>query len=144
MTANHRKIHGISAEGNLRRRHCGSQRIRLSPAGYPKDTYRRYPVVHALHGYSTGAEPWTLEMHMPQTIEGTFALGAREMIVVLPGSKTVHNGSVNVFRVGATGDGSPNHFEIYHGTHTSWVAQRLPNHVMPFFSQNLCFQSNCQ
>ena len=31
---------------------------------------------------------------MPQTIEGAFALGAKEMIVVLPDSKTVHNGSM--------------------------------------------------
>ena len=31
---------------------------------------------------------------MPQTIEGAFAKGAHEMIVVLPDSKTVHNGSM--------------------------------------------------
>ena len=31
---------------------------------------------------------------MPLTIEGAFAKGAREMIVVLPDSKTVHNGSM--------------------------------------------------
>ena len=31
---------------------------------------------------------------VPQTIEGAFALGAKEMIVVLPDSKTVHNGSM--------------------------------------------------
>ena len=35
-------------------------------------------------------------------------------------------------------------FEIYHGTHTSAVADRFQNHVIPFFSKNLCFQSNCQ
>src|SRR5690606_38799384 len=29
-----------------------------------------------------------------QTVEGAFATGAREMIVVLPDSKTVHNGSM--------------------------------------------------
>jgi S-formylglutathione hydrolase FrmB len=34
------------------------------------------------------------EIHAPQTIEGAFAKGAREMIVVLPDSKTVHNGSM--------------------------------------------------
>ena len=31
---------------------------------------------------------------MPQTIEGAFAQGAQEAIVVLPDSKTVHNGSM--------------------------------------------------
>ena len=40
---------------------------------------------------------------MPQTIEGAFAQGAREMIVVLPDSKTVHNGSMYSSSV-TTGD----------------------------------------
>ena len=40
--------------------------------------------------------------------------------------------------------GIANRFEIYHGTHTSAVADRIQNHVMPFFSKNLCFESNCQ
>ena len=40
---------------------------------------------------------------MPQTIEGAFAKGAREMIVVLPDSKTVHNGSMYSSSV-TTGD----------------------------------------
>ena len=29
-------------------------------------------------------------------------------------------------------------FEIYHGIHTSAVANLMQNHVMPFFSQNPC------
>ena len=40
--------------------------------------------------------------------------------------------------------GIANSFEIYSGTHTSKVADRFQNHVMPFFSQNLCFQAKCQ
>ena len=40
---------------------------------------------------------------MPQTIEGAFAKGAREMIVVVPDSKTVHNGSMYSSSV-TTGD----------------------------------------
>jgi S-formylglutathione hydrolase FrmB len=51
-------------------------------------------VVYALHGYSIGAEQWAHEIHVPQVIEGAFAQGAKEMIVVLPDSKTVHNGSM--------------------------------------------------
>ena len=39
--------------------------------------------------------------------------------------------------------GIANSFEIYSGTHTSAVADRFQNHVMPFFSKNLCFQANC-
>jgi S-formylglutathione hydrolase FrmB len=38
----------------------------------------------------------------------------------------------------------PNSFQIYHGTHTSAVADRFQNNVMPFFSKNLCFQKSCQ
>jgi enterochelin esterase-like enzyme len=59
--------------------------------------------VYALHGYSIGAEQWTHEIHVPQTIEGAFAQGAKEMIVVLPDSKTLHNGSMYSSSV-TTGD----------------------------------------
>ena len=68
-----------------------------------KDKHRRYPVVYALHGFSIGAEQWTHEIAVPQTIEGAFAQGAKEMIVVLPDSKTVHNGSMYSSSV-TTGD----------------------------------------
>ncbi|MFX5784917.1 alpha/beta hydrolase-fold protein, partial [Acinetobacter baumannii] len=57
----------------------------------------------ALHGYSIGAEQWTHEIHVPQTIEGAFAKGVPEMIVVLPDSKTLHNGSMYSSSV-TTGD----------------------------------------
>jgi S-formylglutathione hydrolase FrmB len=67
------------------------------------DKKRRYPVVYALHGYSIGAEQWTHEIHVPQTIEGAFAQGAKEMIVVLPDSKTIYNGSMYSSSV-TTGD----------------------------------------
>jgi enterochelin esterase-like enzyme len=40
--------------------------------------------------------------------------------------------------------GITNSFEVYPGTHTSRVADRFQNHVMPFFSQNLCFEANCR
>jgi hypothetical protein len=39
--------------------------------------------------------------------------------------------------------GIANHFEVYPGTHTSKVADRFQNHVLPFFSRNLCFQPSC-
>ena len=51
------------------------------PPSYGRDRTRRYPVVYALHGYSIGAEQWTHEIHVPQTIEGAFAKGVKEMIV---------------------------------------------------------------
>jgi enterochelin esterase-like enzyme len=40
--------------------------------------------------------------------------------------------------------GITNSFEIYSGTHTSAVADRFQNHVLPFFSKNLCFAADCK
>jgi hypothetical protein len=40
--------------------------------------------------------------------------------------------------------GIANTFDVYSGTHTSKVADRFQNHVMPFFSQNLCFKTGCR
>jgi enterochelin esterase-like enzyme len=94
VTVEHIKIHGAALEGNLEGDAVDRETIIFLPPSYEKDKTRRYPVVYALHGYSIGAEQWTHEIHVPQTIEGAFALGSREMIVVLPDSKTIHNGSM--------------------------------------------------
>ena len=88
------KIHGKMLEGNLEGNAVDREAIVFLPPSYYQNRTRRYPVVYALHGYSIGAEQWTQEIHVPQTIEGAFARGAHEMIVVLPDSKTVHNGSM--------------------------------------------------
>jgi hypothetical protein len=40
--------------------------------------------------------------------------------------------------------GVVNAFEIYSGTHISAVADRIQNHVLPFFSKNLCFTAQCK
>ena len=93
-TVEHIKIHGTALEGNLEGDAVDRDVIVLLPPSYQKDKQRRYPVVYALHGYFIGAEQWTHEIHVPQTIEGAFATGSQEMIVVLPDSKTVYNGSM--------------------------------------------------
>lgn len=110
VTVEHIKIHGEALEGNLEGDAVDRDVFVFLPPSYFKDKHRRYPVVYALHGYSIGAEQWTHEIHVPQTIEGAFALGAKEMIVVLPDAKTLHNGSMYSSSV-TTGD-----FEkfIYH------------------------------
>jgi enterochelin esterase-like enzyme len=110
VTVEHIKIHGTALEGNLEGDAVDRDVIVLLPPSYEKDRKRRYPVVYALHGYSIGAEQWTHEIHVPQTVEGAFAEGAHEMIVVLPDSKTIYNGSMYSSSV-TTGD-----FErfIYH------------------------------
>ena len=97
------KLHGVSLEGNLEGNAVERDVLVFLPPGYSSERQRRYPVVYALHGYSIGAEQWSGEIHVPQTIEGAFARGAREMIVVLPDAKTVHNGSMYSSSV-TTGD----------------------------------------
>jgi len=97
------KVHGVSLEGNLEGDDVDRTVIVFLPPSYVAQKNRRYPVVYALHGYSIGAEQWTHEIHVPQTIEGAFAQGTQDMIVVLPDSKTVHNGSMYSSSV-TTGD----------------------------------------
>lgn len=106
----HIKIHGEALVGNLEGDAVNRDVIVFLPPSYFKDKHRRYPVLYALHGYSIGAEQWTHEIRVPQTIEGAFAQGAKQMIVVLPDSKTVYGGSMYSSSV-TTGD-----FErfIYH------------------------------
>jgi enterochelin esterase-like enzyme len=94
VSVEHIKVHGAALEGNLEGDDVDREVIVFLPPGYARDKNRRYPVLYALHGYSIGAEQWTHEIHVPQTIEGAFAQGAQDMIVVLPDSKTVHNGSM--------------------------------------------------
>jgi pimeloyl-ACP methyl ester carboxylesterase len=94
VTVEHIKIHGAALEDNLEGDVVDRDAIVFLPPSYGKDTHRRYPVVYALHGFFIGAAQWTGEIHVPQTIEGAFAQGAKEMIVVLPDSKTIYNGSM--------------------------------------------------
>jgi S-formylglutathione hydrolase FrmB len=97
------RIHGTALEGNLEGDAVDRDVLVYLPPSYAKEKSRRYPVVYALHGYSIGAEQWSKEIHVPQTIEGAFAQGAKEVIVVLPDSKTLHNGSMYSSSV-TTGD----------------------------------------
>lgn len=103
VTVQNIKIHGTYLEGNLEGDAVDRDVIVYLPPSYTKDKNRHYPVVYALHGYSIGAEQWSHEIHVPQTIEGGFAQGAKDFIVVLPDSKTIHNGSMYSSSV-TTGD----------------------------------------
>jgi enterochelin esterase-like enzyme len=94
VSVEHIRVHGAALEGSLEGDAADRDVFVFLPPSYAKEKSRRYPVVYALHGYSIGAEQWTHEIHVPQTIEGAFAQGTNEMIVVLPDSKTVHNGSM--------------------------------------------------
>ncbi len=103
VTVEHIKVHGTALEGNLEGDSVDRDVLVFLPPSYAQEKSRRYAVVYALHGYSIGAEQWSHEIHVPQTIEGAFAQGAKEMIVVLPDSKTLHNGSMYSSSV-TTGD----------------------------------------
>lgn len=103
VSMEHIKIHGEALEGNLEGEAVDRDVIVFLPPSYSKDKNRRYPVVYALHGFSIGAEQWTHEIHVPQTIEGAFAQGAKQVIVVLPDSKTIYGGSMYSSSV-TTGD----------------------------------------
>ena len=103
VTVERVKIHGAALEGNLEGDAVDRDAIVFLPPSYAGAKTRRYPVVYALHGYSIGAEQWTGEIHVPQTIEGAFAQGVKDLIVVLPDSKTAHNGSMYSSSV-TTGD----------------------------------------
>src|SRR6185312_415472 len=103
VTVEQIKIHGTALEGNLEGDAVDRDVLVFLPPSYAKQKSRRYPVVYALHGFFIGAEQWSHEIHVPQTIEGAFAQGAKEMIVVLPDSKTLHNGSMYSSSV-TTGD----------------------------------------
>jgi len=94
VTVEHIRVHSAAIAGNLERESADRDVIVFLPPGYGQDMKRRYPVVYALHGFFIGAEEWTHEIHVPQTIEGAFARGSRPVIVVLPDSKTVYGGSM--------------------------------------------------
>ncbi len=126
VTVERIRIHGAWLEGNLENNEVDRDVLVFLPPSYQHDKARRYAVVYALHGYSIGAAQWSQEIHVPQTIEGAFAQGAHELIVVLPDSKTLHNGSMYSSSV-TTGD-----FERfiahdvvrYIDTHYRTIAQR--------------------
>lgn len=103
MTVEHIQVHSEAIEGNLEGESADRDVIVFLPPSYNTNKHRRYPVVYALHGFSIGAEQWTHEIHVPQTIEGAFAQGSKEMIVVLPDSKTAYGGSMYSSSV-TTGD----------------------------------------
>ena len=94
VTVENIRIHGAALEGNLEGNAVDRDVIVVLPPSYAKQKRRRYPVVYGLHGYSIGSAQWAKEIQVPQTVEGALAKGAQEMIVVLPDSKTVHNGSM--------------------------------------------------
>jgi beta-xylosidase/S-formylglutathione hydrolase FrmB len=121
------KVHGKSLEGNLEGDSPDRDVIVYLPPSYAKNRTRRYPVVYALHGYSISNEKWSTEIKTPQTIEGAFATGTREMIVVLANAQTLHNGSMysNSVTTGNWEDFISRDLVSYIDAHYRTIANRL-------------------
>ena len=127
VTVERIKVHGVSLEGNLEGDSPDRDVIVYLPPSYQRDPARRYPVVYALHGYSISNEKWTGEIKTPQTVEGAFATGTREMIVVLPNAQTLYNGSMYSSSV-TTGDWEgfiAHDLVAYIDSHYRTIADRL-------------------
>jgi S-formylglutathione hydrolase FrmB len=119
-------VHGASLEGNLEGDSPDRHVIVYLPPSYATSGPRRYPVLYALHGYSIDNEKWTTEIHTPQTIEGAFATGTPEMIVVLADARTKHNGSMysNSATVGNWEDFMAHDLVAYVDAHYRTIADR--------------------
>jgi enterochelin esterase-like enzyme len=103
VTVERIKVHGVALEGNLEGEATDRDVVVYLPSGYAADKARRYPVVYALHGYGLTADGFAGLLQTPRTAESAFAAGAPGMIVVLPDTQTLHNGSMYSSSV-TTGD----------------------------------------
>ncbi|MBO9711150.1 MAG: alpha/beta hydrolase, partial [Caulobacter sp.] len=88
------KVHSPALEGNLEGERADRDVVVYLPPGYAANPTRRYPVVYALHGYGLTVDGFAGLLQSPKTIEAAFASGAPGMIVVLPDTQTLHNGSM--------------------------------------------------
>lgn len=96
-------VHGKSLAGNLEGNSADREVWVVLPPSYGKEPKRRYPVVYALHGYTGTPKSWFDADKLEQRISNAYAAGAREMILVFPNAKTLHDGSMYSTSV-TTGD----------------------------------------
>ncbi|MBP2160388.1 alpha/beta hydrolase-fold protein [Asticcacaulis sp. BE141] len=88
------KVHSRALEGNLEGEKPDRDVIVYLPADYATSGNRRYPVVYALHGYGLTADGFAGLLQSPRTIDAAYAGPMPGMIVVLPDTQTLHNGSM--------------------------------------------------
>ena len=103
VAVEHLKVHSRALEGNLEGEAADRDVVVYLPPDYAAKPKTRYPVVYMLHGYGLTAQSFEGLLKSPQTVEGAFAHGVPGMIVVLPDTQTVHNGSMYSSSV-TTGD----------------------------------------
>ena len=92
----HIKVHGKSLEGNLEGDSADPDVAIYLPPSYAADKSRRYPVVYLLHGYGGRDDTFNGRLAtLPDSADKLAASGAaKEMIVVMPNSYTLHKGSM--------------------------------------------------
>jgi enterochelin esterase-like enzyme len=89
------KVHSPAVEGNLQGNPAERDVFVYLPPSYGTDTRRRYPVVYQLHGWLPGGEQWSGMLDLKEGTDRAIASGnAKEMIIVVPDSLTVHGGSM--------------------------------------------------
>jgi enterochelin esterase-like enzyme len=94
-TVEHIKVHSPAIEGNLQGNSAERDVLVYLPPSYGAQTGRRYPVVYQLHGWLPGGEQWSGMIDLREGTDRAVASGnAKEMIVVVPDSLTVHGGSM--------------------------------------------------
>ena len=89
----HIVIHSRQIEGNLLATSPDRPVTVILPPSYDRQSGRRYPVVYALHGFTSTAQRWLDQLHAPDTIEAAFAKGTPEMILVFPSSENAYGGA---------------------------------------------------
>lgn len=87
------RVYGPSLDGNLQGNDATRDVFVYLPASYESEPDRRYPVIYFLHGYGATAEAYVNLLGLPAAVDEPMS-GAREMILVLPDTFTVYNGSM--------------------------------------------------
>jgi enterochelin esterase-like enzyme len=89
------KVHSPAIEGNLQGNPADRDVLVYLPPSYEAARNRRYPVVYQLHGWLPGGEQWAGMIDFEAGTNRALASGgAKEMIVVVPDSLTIHGGSM--------------------------------------------------
>ena len=154
------KIHGTALEGNLEGDTVDRDVIVFLPPSYNQNRTRRYPVVYALHGYSIGTEknpPLYIDLPIGEQAQAVLAKWAANAPLAFVDQYVLELKRYRAIAIdvgdqdGLRVDAGKLHdvldqyvianaFEVYPGTHTSDVAVRFQEHVMPFFSRTLSFE----
>ena len=103
VAADRIKVHSAALEGNLEGESADRDVIVYLPPDYAAKPKKRYPVVYVLHGYGLTAQSFEGLLQSPRTIQEAFAQGVPGMIVVVPDTQTLYNGSMYSSSV-TTGD----------------------------------------